>query len=282
MRNETEMFFASIMKEDRPVTDMIDSDYTFLNEKLARWYGLTNLNVTGGEMRRVTLPADCQRGGILAEGTVLTVTSNPDRTSPVKRGLFVLSNILGTPAPPPPPNIPALEASESGFTNQPTLRATLELHRKEPLCASCHNRMDPIGLAMENFNALGIWRERERGQAIEPAGKLITGESFKDLRELKHILVTNHRTDFYRCLTEKLLTYATGRGLEYYDVETVDKIVRDLEQNDGKFSVLLNGIIASAPFQKQRKQANTVFADSSEPTEKTSDVRAFAENRSKP
>lgn len=282
MKSETEMFFASIVREDRPVTDLIDSDYTFLNEKLAKLYGLTNLNVTGPEMRRVTLPADCPRGGVLAEGTVLTVTSNPDRTSPVKRGLFVLSNILGTPAPPPPPNIPALEASESNFTNQPTLRATLELHRNQPLCASCHNRMDPIGLALENFNALGMWRERERGQLIEPAGKLITGETFKDVRELKHILVTNHRTDFYRCLTEKLLTYAVGRGLEYYDVETVDKIVRELEQNNGRFSVLLNGIIESAPFQKQRNQANTVFAESPEPTQSTSDDHAVADNRAKP
>ncbi len=281
MKNETEMFFASIVKEDRPVTDLIDSDYTFLNEKLAKLYGLTNLDVTGPEMRRVTLPANCERGGILAEGTVLTVTSNPDRTSPVKRGLFVLSNILGTPAPPPPPNIPALEASESNFTNQPTLRATLEMHRNQPLCASCHNRMDPIGLAMENFNALGMWREKERGQVIEPSGKLITGESFTNLSELKHILATNHRTDFYRCLTEKLLTYATGRGLEYYDVETVDKIVRDLEQNDGHFSVLLNDIIASAPFQKQRTQANAVFADSSESSSPAnSDGSVIAENQS--
>ena len=281
MKNETEMFFTSIVKEDRPVTDLIDSDYTFLNEKLAKLYGLTNLDVTGPEMRRVTLPADCERGGILAEGTVLTVTSNPDRTSPVKRGLFVLSNILGTPAPPPPPNIPALEASESNFTNQPTLRATLEMHRNQPLCASCHNRMDPIGLAMENFNAMGMWREKERNQLIEPAGKLITGESFTNLSGLKHILATNHRTDFYRCLTEKLLTYATGRGLEYYDVETVDKIVRDLEQNDGHFSILLNDIIASAPFQKQRAQANTVFAESSESSSSiTSDGNVIADNPS--
>ena len=281
MKNETEMFFASIVKEDQPVTDLIDANYTFLNEKLAKLYGLTNLDVTGPEMRRVTLPPDCERGGVLAEGTVLTVTSNPDRTSPVKRGLFVLSNILGTPAPPPPPNVPALEASEHNFTNQPTLRATLEMHRNQPLCASCHNRMDPIGLAMENFNALGMWRDKERGQPIEPSGKLITGESFKDMRELKHILVTNHRTDFYRCLTEKLLTYATGRGLEYYDVETVDNIVHDLEQNDGKFSVLLNDIIASAPFQKQRNRANTVFADSSESSSATSsDGSVVANNQS--
>jgi len=282
MKNETEMFFASIVREDRPVTDLIDGDYTFLNEKLAKLYGLTNLNVTGPEMRRVTLPADCERGGVLAQGTVLTVTSNPDRTSPVKRGLFILSNILGMPAPPPPPNIPALEASESNFTNQPTLRATLEAHRSQKLCASCHDRMDPIGLAMENFNALGMWRERERGQLIETSGKLITGESFKNLNELKHILATNHRTDFYRCLTEKLLTYATGRGLEYYDVETVDKIVRDLEQNGGRFSVLLNGIIESAPFQKQRNQANPVFIETSEPPAPMSDHRTIAENQSKP
>ncbi|HEY1490262.1 MAG TPA: DUF1588 domain-containing protein, partial [Verrucomicrobiae bacterium] len=232
--------------------------------------GMTNVDVSGNEMRRVTLPPECDRGGVLTEGSVLVVTSNPDRTSPVKRGLFVLNNILGTPAPPPPPNIPALEASESNFTNQPTLRATLEAHRNQPLCASCHNRMDPIGLAMENFNALGMWRQQERSQMIETSGKLITGEQFKDFRELKHILATNHRADFYRCLTEKLLTYATGRGLEFYDTETVDKIVHDLEQNDGRFSVLLNDVIASAPFQKQRSQANTVFADSPESQATTS------------
>jgi hypothetical protein len=213
---------------------------------------------------------------------VLTVTSNPDRTSPVKRGLFVLSNILGTPAPPPPPNIPALEASESNFTNHPTLRATLEMHRDSPLCASCHSRMDPIGLGMENFNALGMWRQTERGQSIDTSGKLVTGETFKTFGELKHILATNHRPDFYRCLTEKLLTYAVGRGLEYYDTETVDKIVRDLEQNDGRFSVLLNDIIASAPFQKQRNQANTVFADSSESPAPTGNNSTIADNRSKP
>jgi hypothetical protein len=228
------------------------------------------------------LPADCERGGILSEGTVLTVTSNPDRTSPVKRGLFVLSNILGTPAPPPPPNIPALEASESNFTNHPTLRATLELHRDSPLCASCHNRMDPIGLGMENFNALGMWRETERGQPIDSTGKLVTGEKFNSFRELKHVLATNHRADFYRCLTEKLLTYAVGRGLEYYDTETVDRIVGDLEQNDGRFSVLLNGIITSAPFEKQRNRANTVFADSPESPAPTSNDHTIADNRSQP
>src|SRR6185369_14793902 len=161
MRQETEMGFAYIVREDRSVLELIDNDYTFLNERLARHYGLTNLNVTGNEMRRVKLPEDSPRGGILSQGTVLTVTSNPTRTSPVKRGLFVLDNILGTPPPPPPPDIPSLEESEKDFKDRdPTLREVLAVHRAKPLCSSCHNRMDPLGLALENFNALGMWREK--------------------------------------------------------------------------------------------------------------------------
>ena len=254
MQRETEMFFAHIVRENRSVTELIESDYTFLNEKLAGLYGIAG--VSGPEMRRVALPAESPRGGVLTHGSVLVVTSNPDRTSPVKRGLFVLDNILGTPAPPPPANVPALEASEKDFgDHQPTLREALELHREKPLCAGCHKRMDPIGLAFENFNAMGMWREKERGQAIDTAGELITGETFRGVRELKRILVEKHRLDFHRCLTEKLLTFAIGRGLEYYDVETVDQIVRRLEAEDGRFSALLNGIIESAPFQKQRTAA---------------------------
>ena len=275
MRNETEMFFASVVHEDRDVTTLIDSDYTFLNHRLAALYGLTNLDIAGNEMRRVTLPPDSPRGGVLTEGTMLVVTSNPDRTSPVKRGVFVLNNILGTPPPPPPPNVPALEASEKNSAKHgTTLRDLLEMHRSESFCASCHARMDPIGLAMENFNALGIWRDTERNQNIDAAGKLVTGESFKGVRELKHILATNHREDFYRCLTEKLLTYALGRGLEYYDVETVDRIVERLDQQNGRFSALLMGIIESAPFQKQRNLANPVFAYTIEPTKKSDESPA--------
>jgi hypothetical protein len=262
MKHETEMFFASVMHEDRSVDDFIACDYTFLNKKLADFYGLTNLDVTGNEMQRVTLPPDSNRGGVLTEGTVLVITSNPDRTSPVKRGLFVLNNILGTPAPPPPPNVPPLEATESNSTNQLTLRDALEIHRRNPLCASCHARFDPIGLGMENFNAMGMWRTRERNQTIVPAGQLITGESFADVTELKHILLTNHREDFYRCITQKLLTYALGRGLEYYDVGTMDQIVQRLDENNGRFSALLTGIIESAPFQAHRNRANAIFADS--------------------
>jgi hypothetical protein len=259
MREETERCFAYVMNEDRSLLELLDSDYSFLNEKLAKHYGLTNLNVTGTEMRRVTLPEDSPRGGMLTHGSVLVVTSNPDRTSPVKRGLFVLDNILGTPAPPPPGNVPALEVAEKDFKErEPTMREAMVAHREKPLCASCHERMDPIGLAFENFNALGMWRQTERKQPIDTAGKLITGETFDNVRELKQILTTKHRLDFYRCFTDKFLTYAVGRGMEYYDVETIDKIVERLDKENGRFSALLAGVIESAPFQKMRMQATEV------------------------
>jgi hypothetical protein len=254
MRQETEQDFDYILREDRSVLELLDSDYTFLNERLARYYGLTN--VIGEEMRRVTLPPDSPRGGILTQGTVLAVTSNPTRTSPVKRGVFILDNILGMPSPPPPPNIPPLEDAAKNVTNRaPSLRETLALHRENPLCSSCHNRMDPLGLALENFNAMGLWRTQEFEQPIDATGKLITGEDFKDIKDLKHILVKNHYKDFYRTLTEKMLTYALGRGLEYYDVETVDQIAARLEQADGRPSALLMGIVESAPFQKTQGSA---------------------------
>ncbi|HWY74233.1 MAG TPA: DUF1592 domain-containing protein [Verrucomicrobiae bacterium] len=273
MRRETEMYFANIVREDRSVLELIDSDYTFLNERLARHYGLTNLNVSGDEMRKVTLPPDCPRGGVLTMGTVLAVTSNPTRTSPVKRGLFVLDNILGIPPPPPPPNIPALEDAAKDFKDHtPTLRETLAAHRSNPLCSSCHNRMDPLGLAFENFNAMGMWRDKERGQPIDSTGKLITGETFESVHELKHILATNHHLEFYRTLTEKMLTYALGRGLDYSDVETVDEIVDSLEKDHGRFSALLDGIIESAPFQKRRTMTIMSEAGPARPTQERADV----------
>ncbi len=253
MQLETELCVSNVVHQDRSITELIEADYTYLNEKLATFYGLTNLGVQGEEMRRVALPPDSPRGGVLTDAGVLLVTSNPDRTSPVKRGLFVLENILNTPTPPPPPNVPALELAEKKFTDrEPTLREALEEHRSKPLCASCHSRMDPIGFGFENFNAMGMWRDHERNQTIQAGGTLVTGENFKSVSELKHILVTRRKTDFYRCLTEKLLTYALGRGLEYYDVETTDRIVERLGKEDGRFSALLMGIVESAPFQRQR------------------------------
>lgn len=251
MRRESELVFEHIVREDRSVLELIDSDYTFVNERLARHYGLPE--VKGEELRKVPLPPGSPRGGVLTQGSVLVVTSNPTRTSPVKRGVFLLDHILGTPAPPPPADVPQLEESEKGFTDhEPTLRETLELHRSNSLCKSCHDRMDPLGLALENFNALGMWRETERKQPVAAGGQLITGEKFADVRELKRVLATDRRLDFYRCLTEKMLTFALGRGVEYYDTLAVDQIVARLQREDGRFSALLDGIIESAPFQRRR------------------------------
>jgi hypothetical protein len=251
MKRETEMTFGRVVREDRNVVDLIESDWTYLNEPLAKHYGIND--VKGPEMRLVQLPKESPRGGILTQGTILAVTSNPTRTSPVKRGLFLLDNVIGTPPPPPPAEVPPLEESEKAVKDHdPTLREALELHRNKPLCQSCHDRMDPLGLALENFNAMGQFRDKERKQPIDPAGKLITGEAFKNIRELKRLLADNHKVDFERCLTEKLMTYALGRGLEAYDVEAVDRIVDRLEAEGGKFSALLLGVIESAPFQRRR------------------------------
>ncbi len=267
MRAETEMYFEHVIREDRSVLELIDSDYTFLNEKLAQHYGVDG--VKGENLRLVKLPPDSVRGGILTQGTVLAVTSNPTRTSPVKRGLFILENILGTPPPPAPPNVPDLEESKDRFKGrEPKLSEMLAVHRENKLCSSCHERMDPLGLAMENFNALGSWRDTEAGQKIEAAGKLVTGEKFADVRELKKVIVRDRASDVYHCLTEKLMTYALGRGVEYYDMQTIDGIVANLEKDGGKMSTLLLGVIESAPFQKQRTQSTPAAAVSLVSTER--------------
>ena len=253
MRLETEKTVEHVFRENRNLLELLDSDYTFLNERLARHYGLTNLNVTGEKLRKVTLPPENPRGGVLTQGAILAVTSNPTRTSPVKRGLFILSNILGTPPPPPPPDVPPLEDAVKALKGKTlSLRQTLALHREQPLCSSCHNRMDPLGLALENFNAMGMWRDQERGQPIDATGALLSGESFSHIRELKSILARNHSLEFYRALTEKLLIYALGRGLDYYDVATVDDIVARLQASEGRAQTLLDSIAASVPFQRTR------------------------------
>ena len=251
MQRETQMLFEYVLKEDRSVLDFLTADYVHVNEVLARHYGIEG--VEGPQMRKVQLPPDHPRGGVLTQGTVLTVTSNPTRTSPVKRGVFILDNILGAPPPPPPPDIPSLEdAASPERLKELSLRETLALHAENRLCRSCHNRMDPLGLALENFNAMGAWRESELNRPIEPEGTLMTGQSFTDVRELKRILATDHRENFFHCLAEKMLTYALGRGLEYYDTETLDQLVARLEAADGRMSALVTGIIESAPFQKRR------------------------------
>jgi len=250
MQKETELYFEHVLREDRSVLEFLDSDYTFLNERLAKQYGI--VGVEGEKFRHVQLPADSQRGGVLTQGTVLAVTSNPTRTSPVKRGVFILENILGTPPPPPPPDIPELEAAiEELGGDTPTLRETLALHREAAVCSSCHNRMDPLGLAFENFIPMGQWRDEDNGKQIDASGRLITGEAFTNARDLKKILANERRMDFYRCLTTKLMTYALGRSLNHRDTHVVDSISDSLEHDNGRISTLIISVIESPQFQKQ-------------------------------
>jgi len=252
MRDETLDFFTHIMREDRDVIEFIAADYSFLNEDLAEFYGVAD--ITGSEMQLVKFSPDSPRGGILTHASVLMVTSNPDRTSPVKRGRFVLDNILGTPAPPAPPDVPALDdAREKG--EQLSLRAQLEQHRADPSCATCHDSLDPLGLALENFDAIGRWRDEDGGQPIDASSQLASGESFSGIRELREIL-TRKRRLFYRCLTRKLLTYALGRGIEYTDTLAIEAIIDAMVAGEpdarGRFSTMLMGIVESPQFQLRR------------------------------
>ena len=254
MRKESELFFDFILKNDRPAKELISARYSFLNERLSNFYGIKGIK--GEEHRLVDLTEYPERGGVLTQGTFLIVSSNPTRTSPVKRGLFVLDQLLGTPAPPAPPNIPELEEAAHGSDKPLTMRQMMEIHRKKPICAGCHQRMDPIGLGLENFNALGQFRRQEQGQPIDSAGQLITGEKFSDVSALKNILANSRQDDFYRCLSEKLLIYATGRGMEYYDSTTIDLLVEQMKKGSqnggGTLKELVIGVIESAPFQKRR------------------------------
>jgi hypothetical protein len=249
MRAETELLFARVLREGLPATDLLVGRQTFLNEPLARFYGIPG--VLGKQMRLVELPADSPRGGLLTQGSFLVVTSNPTRTSPVKRGLFVLDNLLGTPAPPAPPEVPPLEDAAASLGADASMRELMDRHRRDPLCASCHARMDPLGLSLERFNALGQWRSEEAAGGLDTAGRLITGEPFADVRELAAVIAGPRRRDFHRCLTEKMLTYALGRGLEYFDGPAVDTIVDGLAA-DGRLLTLVHGVVASAPFQMRR------------------------------
>jgi mono/diheme cytochrome c family protein len=245
MQKETELFFAAILREDRSVLEFLDADFTFLNERLARHYGIDG--VQGEQFRRVQLTGK-QRGGVLTQASVLTVTSNPTRTSPVKRGKYILENILGTPPPPPPPDVPELDEDKE-LTG--SLRQRMEQHRAKPLCASCHQRMDPLGFGLENFDGLGAWRGKDGKFPIDASGVLPGGEKFNGPAELKAVL-KEKKVDFCRCLTEKMLTYALGRGLEYYDKCVVDDIVAALAKNDYRFTALVLEIVKSEPFQKRR------------------------------
>lgn len=253
MQRETELFFENAIREDRSVLDFLAADYTFVNEKLARFYGLNE--VKGDEFQLVSLKGT-RRGGLITQASVLTVTSNPTRTSPVKRGKWVLENLLGTPPPPPPPDVPELKDGQDALTG--SLRQRMEQHRENPACASCHARMDPIGFGLENFDGIGAWREKDGGFVIDPAGTLVTGESFNGVADLKSILLKNKRDDFVRCLSEKMLTYALGRGLEYYDRCALDQITKRLARDQYRFSSLILEVVRSTPFQMRRGEAQEI------------------------
>jgi hypothetical protein len=263
MTTETELFLKAIVQEDRSILDLISADFTFLDRTLARHYGIIDTmgNRVGDkkprpggrpidrDFVRVSLPPDSDRGGILTQASVLTVTSNPTRTSPVKRGKWVLEQLLGAPPPPPPPNVPELKADDKALTG--TLRQRMEQHRENPACAACHARMDPLGFAMENFDAVGAFRQKDGQFVIDPSGTLPGGQSFKGPAELRSIL-KEKKGQFARCLAEKMTTYALGRGIEFYDRRAIDKICAALDKDNYHFSRLVIEIVQSDPFRLRR------------------------------
>ncbi len=249
-RTETEMFIESLMRADRSILDLFRANYTFVNERLARHYGIPN--VFGSRFRRVTFDGDAERGGLLRQGSILTVTSYATRTSPVIRGKWVLANILGMPPPPPPPNVPALK-EKVGSAKPMSMRERLAQHRANPACAGCHAPMDPIGFAFENYDAVGRWRTMEDGLPIDASGGLPDGSKFEGVAGLQKALLK--RPDlFATTFTEKLLTYGLGRGVESYDAPAVRAIVREAAANDYRFSSFVVGIVNSVPFEMRRSQ----------------------------
>jgi mono/diheme cytochrome c family protein len=250
MRRETQLFFESVMREDRNVLDLLNAKYTFVNERLAKHYGIPN--VYGSQFRRVSFGDDSVRGGLLSQGSILTVTSYPDRTSPVIRGKWILTNIVGAPPPPPPPNVPPLKENASSGKIL-TMRERMAQHRANQPCAGCHKLMDPVGFMLENFDAVGRFRTAADGATVDASGNLPDGVSFVGEPGLQKA-VMNRPELFVSTTTEKLLTYALGRGLDYYDAPAVRKIVREAHNSDYRFSSLVIGIVNSTPFQMRRSQ----------------------------
>jgi hypothetical protein len=250
MQQEALLLFETILVEDRSVLDFVDPGFTWLNQTLVNFYGI---EVRGSDpptrmyWQRYELP-DKRRGGVLTMGGTMLATSLAARTSPVKRGQWVLDALLGAPPPPPPPAVEELDQTAAAAENL-TLRERLERHRADPACAVCHRRMDGIGFGLENFDAIGRWRQRDGGKPIDATGTLADGTQFAGPVELKELLVTRYRDDFVRCLTETMLTYALGRKVEYSDAQAVEEIVRRLQRNDYRFSELVLGIVRSEPFR---------------------------------
>jgi hypothetical protein len=254
-RRETEMHFETVLRDDRSVIELLHADYTFVNERLAKHYGIPN--VYGSRFRRVALDKDSVRGGLLRQGSVLTVTSYATRTSPVIRGKWILENLFGAPPPPPPPNVPALK--DNTIAANLSVRARLAEHRANAACASCHNLMDPIGFSLENFDAIGRWRTLEDGQPIDVTGGLPDGSKFAGVAGLEAGLLKQPDI-FVSTLTEKLMTFALGRGVESYDAPAVRKIVRDARSEDYRFSSVILGIVNSTPFTSRKATPSTEIA----------------------
>ncbi|MEM0896327.1 MAG: DUF1592 domain-containing protein [Verrucomicrobiota bacterium] len=248
MQMESEALIRHMMTNDLPVTELLTADYTFLNERLAKFYDIGG--VEGEKFQRVALNGQ-RRGGILAHGSILTLTSNPTRTSPVKRGKWILENILGTPPPEAPPDVPNLDESREKAGGG-GLRQQLEIHRDNPNCSSCHALMDPIGFAFENYSAVGQWRTKDGDQPIDASGQLVTGEKFEDSVDLSRILIEHRRDQFLRCMSERILTYALGRGVEFYDKCALDEIVKKINAKEARFTAMIHAVVASVPFQYRR------------------------------
>ncbi|MFN3167758.1 MAG: DUF1592 domain-containing protein [Phycisphaeraceae bacterium] len=249
MRTEAELFFADVLRENRSVLTFLDSDRTYVNQALAEHYGIKG--VRGEDFRLVELPVDSPRGGVLTMAATLTVTSEATRTSPVKRGDYVLSQLIGTPPPPPPPDVPPLEQATQNVGENATLREQLAAHVADPNCAVCHKRLDPIGLAMENFDAIGVWRDREAGKPIDATGELPGGVRFDGPVELKQVMLTKGDL-FVQNLSEKMLTYATGRGTEPFDRPTIQKITQSVEDDQYRMRSLIEAVVLSDAFRKAR------------------------------
>ena len=251
---ESRLFFSAILHENRPLSELLDARFTFLNQRLAEFYGVPG--VYGAQFRRVEL-TDPNRGGILGQASLLTVTSYPNRTSVVQRGKWVLDNLLGTPPPPPPANVPALDPH--GKDGELSMRQAMEEHRANPVCASCHSRMDPIGFSLENYDGVGAWRSKDRGAAIDASGKFPDGTTFNGPAGLKQLLLTQHRDEFVSTFTEKLMTYALGRGLEAYDQPALRSILREADKGNDTIPALINAIVRSSQFQMRRTREGSQF-----------------------
>ena len=248
MSRETQLFCRSIQDEDRSILDFLDADYTFVNERLARHYGIPGVH--GDDFRRVSL-AGTPRAGVLGQASILAATSNPTRTSPVKRGKWILENILGTPPATPPSGVEALKEGRAAGSAG-TLRDQMQRHRSDPNCASCHRRMDPLGFALENFDAIGAWRTTEHGQPIDASGRLPAGNEFRGPDGLRAVLRTR-RDAFARCLAEKMLIYALGRSLDRSDRRAIGRIVDRISQEQYRFSALVLAVVESEPFREPTK-----------------------------